>query len=88
MEFSLRVRFPDSFAEIETLGQMLGLIRPADQGDRLYDLNCKWYDNLEEINEYATTSHHDAGSTVSPLTIEPTELRRYVKLACKFISSH
>jgi len=85
LEGYLRYKFPEAWTEADWLGDMIGKIRNAEQGDPL-QLAARLVGDLTAINEYSKRFYHSENDGSVSADIDPRELKGYVEQTLRVIS--
>jgi wobble nucleotide-excising tRNase len=78
LESYFRMKSPGSFASNEWLGDMIGKVRLAGQGNALHGA-ARHLISLDAINAYSQGFHHGDGAGVVAEPLDTNELRSYVR---------
>lgn len=84
LEGYLRMKFPEEFSGEKMLGECIGLISKAGEGDNLFSMKEK-SSELSDINEYSKQYHHDSNPDYLTAKITDEELKTYAERAIKLI---
>lgn len=76
--------FPEKFAEGQTVGDMLGLVKGAVAPSPLIKLQGL-HGDLVKFNDYAAAFHHDTSGGFTRTDVNATELLMFAKSALDFI---